>query len=85
LRRGAVCIGPVNKVLNMLCTYHHHGGDTSCVSFQKHLLRVSDYLWVSEDGMKMQGYNGSQGWDASFAMQALYAPPAPGTHPHACA
>ena len=26
-------------------------------------------LWVSEDGMKMQGYNGSQGWDASFTMQ----------------
>jgi len=34
-------------------------------------LRVPDYLWVSEDGMKMQGYNGSQGWDASFTMQAL--------------
>ena len=35
------------------------------------VLRVADYLWVAEDGMKMQGYNGSQGWDASFAMQAL--------------
>ena len=66
-----VCIGPVNKVLNMLSAYHAAGRDSSCVPFQKHILRVPDYLWVSEDGMKMQGYNGSQGWDSSFAMQAL--------------
>ena len=66
-----VCIGPVNKVLNMLCAYHAAGGSTKTEAFQKHLLRVPDYLWVSEDGMKMQGYNGSQGWDASFTMQAL--------------
>ena len=39
--------------------------------FQRHVLRVADYLWVAEDGMKMQGYNGSQCWDTSFAVQAL--------------
>lgn len=66
-----VCIGPVNKVLNMLCLYHATGHSTQSSAFQKHTLRVADYLWVSEDGMKMQGYNGSQGWDASFTMQAL--------------
>jgi squalene/oxidosqualene cyclase-like protein len=66
-----VCIGPVNKVLNMLSAYHAHGSDASCEPFRRHLLRVPDYLWMSEDGMKMQGYNGSQGWDASFVMQAL--------------
>ncbi|KAL1514656.1 hypothetical protein AB1Y20_003746 [Prymnesium parvum] len=66
-----VCIGPVNKVLNMLSTWHAAGGQADSPSFKKHILRVSDYLWVSEDGMKMQGYNGSQGWDASFTMQAL--------------
>ena len=59
------------QVLNMASTFHSLGGDTSSPRFQKHLLRVADYLWVSEDGMKMQGYNGSQGWDASFVMQAL--------------
>lgn len=31
--------------------------------------RLFDYLWVAEDGMKMQGYNGSQLWDTSFAVQ----------------
>ncbi len=39
----------------------------------RHLARVPDYLWVAEDGMKMQGYNGSQLWDTSFAVQALAA------------
>ena len=38
----------------------------------KHMMRVQDYLWVAEDGMKMQGYNGSQCWDTSFCAQALY-------------
>lgn len=35
----------------------------------RHLPRVYDYLWLAEDGMKMQGYNGSQLWDTSFAVQ----------------
>ena len=39
----------------------------------RHIPRVYDYLWVAEDGMKMQGYNGSQLWDTSFAVQAITA------------
>lgn len=34
-------------------------------------IRLYDYLWVAEDGMKMQGYNGSQLWDTAFAVQAV--------------
>jgi squalene cyclase len=34
-------------------------------------MRVDDYLWVAEDGMKAQGYNGSQCWDTAFACQAI--------------
>jgi len=64
-----VDIGPVNKVINMLCAYV--AGDTE--SFEAHLPRVYDYLWVAEDGMKMQGYNGSQLWDTAFAVQAVAA------------
>jgi squalene cyclase len=37
-----------------------------------HMMRVPDYLWIAEDGMKMQGYNGSQLWDTSFCAQAMY-------------
>ena len=36
------------------------------------MMRVPDYLWIAEDGMKMQGYNGSQLWDTAFCTQAMY-------------
>ena len=39
----------------------------------RHLARVPDYLWVAEDGMKMQGYNGSQLWDTAFSVQGIVA------------
>ncbi|CAN1814929.1 Beta-amyrin synthase [Linum perenne] len=55
------------KVLSMLaCWVEDPNGD----SFLKHLARIPDYLWVAEDGMKMQTF-GSQLWDTSFAIQAL--------------
>ena len=39
----------------------------------RHIPRLNDFLWVAEDGMKMQGYNGSQLWDTTFAVQAICA------------
>ncbi|KAI4312034.1 hypothetical protein MLD38_036890 [Melastoma candidum] len=65
-----ICIGPVNKVLNMLCCWVE---DPNSEAFKLHLARVHDYLWLAEDGMKMQGYNGSQLWDTAFAIQAIIA------------
>ena len=64
-----VCIGPVNKVINMLSAFF--AGDEA--SFRAHIPRLHDYLWLAEDGMKMQGYNGSQLWDTAFAAQAIAA------------
>lgn len=69
LHTNYIDIGPVNKVLNMLACYFE--GNNTCESYQKHVARIDDYLWVAEDGMKMQGYNGSQLWDTAFATQAL--------------
>ncbi|CAL0335335.1 unnamed protein product [Lupinus luteus] len=64
-----ITIGCVEKVLCMLaCWAEDPNGD----AFKKHLARVPDYLWVSEDGMTMQSF-GSQEWDAGFAIQALLA------------
>ncbi|XP_045819042.1 cycloartenol synthase-like [Trifolium pratense] len=63
-----ICIGPVNKVLNMLCCWVE---DPNSEAFKLHLPRIHDYLWIAEDGMKMQGYNGSQLWDTAFAAQAI--------------
>ena len=69
MQTNHICIGPVNKVLNMCVTYHHDGATSPL--FLQHIARIDDYLWVSEDGMKMQGYNGSQLWDTSFTVLAL--------------
>lgn len=65
-----VDIGPVNKVMNMLSSWHA-GGCQITANVQRHFLRVPDYLWVAEDGMKMQGYNGSQLWDTALAIQGV--------------
>ncbi|CAM9000177.1 unnamed protein product [Rhodiola kirilowii] len=65
-----ICIGPVNKVLNMLCCWVE---DPNSEAFKLHIPRIYDYLWIAEDGMKMQGYNGSQLWDTAFAVQTIIA------------
>lgn len=57
-------------------TYLNHtlaaNNDINDQAVRNHMMRVPDYLWVAEDGMKMQGYNGSQCWDTSFAIQAVW-------------
>ncbi|KAL5574126.1 hypothetical protein UlMin_023723 [Ulmus minor] len=62
-----ITIGCVEKVLCMLaCWAEDPNGDY----FKKHLARIPDYIWIAEDGMKMQSF-GSQHWDASFLVQAM--------------
>eukprot|EP00261_Vitis_vinifera_P036673 XP_019077916.1 PREDICTED: cycloartenol Synthase isoform X2 [Vitis vinifera] len=63
-----ICIGPVNKVLNMLCCWIE---DPNSEAFKLHIPRIFYYLWIAEDGMKMQGSNGTQLWDTCFAVQAI--------------
>ncbi|XP_019189488.1 PREDICTED: beta-amyrin synthase-like [Ipomoea nil] len=64
-----ITIGCVEKVLCMLaCWVEDPNGDY----FRKHLARIPDYIWIAEDGMKMQSF-GSQQWDTGFAIQALLA------------
>lgn len=48
------------------------GKDINHPTVANHMMRIPDYLWIAEDGMKMQGYNGSQCWDTSFAIQAIW-------------
>lgn len=61
-------IGPVNKTINFLCRWFD---DPQSPAVAKHIDRLKDYLWLAEDGMKMQGYNGSQLWDTAFSAIAL--------------
>jgi squalene/oxidosqualene cyclase-like protein len=56
IQTNYIDIGPVNKPLNMLAVWIEGGGDSKNPSFLKHLPRVDDYLWVAEDGMKIQLY-----------------------------
>ncbi|CAJ2665194.1 unnamed protein product [Trifolium pratense] len=65
-----ICIGPVNKVLNMVCCWLENPNSDA---FKYHISRIKDYLWLAEDGMKMQGYNGSQCWDVALSVQAILA------------
>eukprot|EP00884_Botryococcus_braunii_P002417 jgi/Botrbrau1/12176/Bobra.0186s0084.1 len=65
-----ICIGPLNKAMNLLCCWIDN---PDCIEVKKHIPRLYDYLWLAEDGMKMQGYNGSQCWDTCFAVQAITA------------
>jgi len=39
-------------------------------SFKKHLPRIYDMLWIAEDGMKAQVYDGNPTWETSFIVQA---------------
>nr|XP_051192225.1 cycloartenol synthase-like isoform X2 [Lolium perenne] len=65
-----ICSGAVGKALNMLCCWIE---DPNSKEFKLHIPRIYDYLWVAEDGMKMQGYNGSQLWDTAFTVEAILA------------
>jgi squalene/oxidosqualene cyclase-like protein len=71
IQTNFIDIGPVNKALNMLSVWVDGGCKSDNERFQRHVARVDDYLWVAEDGMKMQGYNGSQCWDTAFATQGI--------------
>ncbi|KAJ8471618.1 hypothetical protein OPV22_025961 [Ensete ventricosum] len=63
-----ICLSLVNKVLNMLCCWIE---DPNSEAFKLHLPRLYDYLWMAEDGMKMQGSDGTQLWDTVFTVQAI--------------
>ncbi|XP_061963036.1 lupeol synthase-like isoform X2 [Populus nigra] len=64
-----ITIGCVEKPLDMLvCWVEDANGDY----FRRHLARIKDYVWLGEDGIKMQSF-GSQVWDTSLALQVLIA------------
>ncbi|KAK8546928.1 hypothetical protein V6N13_093966 [Hibiscus sabdariffa] len=64
-----ITVACVEKVLCMLACWVE---DPNGIYFKKHLARIPDYIWIAEDGMKMQTF-GCQVWDASFYLQALLA------------
>jgi squalene/oxidosqualene cyclase-like protein len=67
---SSICLGPINKVLNMLCWHFAEPGGSRLAA---HLRQLSEYLWKGAHGTHMQGYNSSQLWDTAFAVQAICA------------
>ena len=65
-----ICIGPINKVLNMLCWHFAEPGGERVTA---HRQQLPEYLWKGANGTHMQGYNSSQLWDTAFAAQAIFA------------
>ncbi|TVU33478.1 hypothetical protein EJB05_25299, partial [Eragrostis curvula] len=65
-----ICICSVNKALNMVCCWAE---DPNSDAFKRHLARIPDFLWISEDGMKAQVYDGCQSWETAFIIQAYCA------------
>ncbi|KAM7519436.1 hypothetical protein LguiB_018398 [Lonicera macranthoides] len=67
-----------SRYLNLACVekYFHMmacwAEEPNSIAYKRHLARVPDYLWLAEDGMKVQNL-GSQLWDAVFAIQAIIA------------
>lgn len=66
-------IGPVNAVLNAFV--HHFRGADGRAELDRKMAANDVYLWDGHDGMKFQGYNGSELWDTAFALQAIVASP----------
>ncbi|KAG2655912.1 hypothetical protein PVAP13_1KG043900 [Panicum virgatum] len=65
-----VCICALNKALNMFCCWVENPNSNA---FKHHLARIPDFLWLSEDGMKAQVYDGCQSWETAFIIQAFCA------------
>ena len=62
-------LGPVNKMLNLICRAHVEGPDSE--AYKMHKLKRLDFMWIGPEGMMMCGTNGSQLWDVAFMAQAL--------------
>ncbi|MDJ0513888.1 MAG: terpene cyclase/mutase family protein [Methyloceanibacter sp.] len=67
---NTICIGPINKVLNMLCW---HFAEPRGERVARHRRQLPEYLWKGPNGTHMQGYNSSKLWDTAFAVQAIRA------------
>ena len=62
-------LGPVNKMLNLVCRAHIEGPESE--AYRMHELKRLDFMWVGAEGMMMCGTNGSQLWDTAFISQAI--------------
>ncbi|PVH97332.1 lanosterol synthase [Periconia macrospinosa] len=65
---GFANLGPVNGPMNTIVSYIREGPDS--YAFREHLKTLPAFMWVKDEGMLMNGTDGVQNWDTSFAIQA---------------
>jgi squalene/oxidosqualene cyclase-like protein len=65
-----LCIGPLNKLLNLLVWHHEDPGGAQ---ERRHRQRLPEYLHRSADGWKMGSYNSAELWDTALSVQAVLA------------
>ncbi|KAL6629180.1 hypothetical protein ACP70R_028945 [Stipagrostis hirtigluma subsp. patula] len=65
-----ICLTTASKPLNVVCCWVE---DPNSDAFKRHLARIPDFFWLSEDGMKGQVYDGCQTWETAFIIQAFCA------------
>lgn len=62
-------LGPVSKMVNLICRYVAEGKDSE--AYREHKIKRRDFMWISSKGMMMSGTNGSQLWDIAFIVHAM--------------
>lgn len=63
------CLAPVNSPMNTVARYIKEGPDS--YAFRRHIERLDDFLWVSKDGMLVNGTNGVQSWDTAWLILTM--------------
>ncbi|KAJ1656846.1 Lanosterol synthase (Oxidosqualene--lanosterol cyclase) [Dispira simplex] len=66
---SGLCLAPVNYAINTVVLAVAKGKDSW--EYRRHLERVGDAMWMSRQGLMVNGTNGSQLWDTGFAVQAV--------------
>ncbi|KAJ1909960.1 Lanosterol synthase (Oxidosqualene--lanosterol cyclase), partial [Tieghemiomyces parasiticus] len=61
-------LAPVNYAVNTVALAVGKGKDS--FEYRRHIERLPDPMWMSPQGLMVNGTNGSQMWDAGFAAQA---------------
>ncbi|MBE7181021.1 MAG: hypothetical protein INR71_07405, partial [Terriglobus roseus] len=62
-------LAPVNNPMNTIVCYIEDG--PASYSVRRHHQRLNEFLWLKDEGMLVNGTNGVQTWDTSFAVQAI--------------
>ncbi|KAG6306959.1 hypothetical protein E4U45_005988 [Claviceps purpurea] len=63
-------LAPVNAAMNTVLCYIRDGPEA--ISVKRHLERLDECLWVTQEGMLCNGTNGVQCWDTAFLIQGVF-------------